>query len=169
MTVLHGQAVTLRRMTAADLDTVTALFELPELHEAWPGVDRTTFEDQLSGADPGVGLVVEVDGQAIGLVQYYEEDDPHYRYASIDIALHPDWCGRGLGTDALHTLARHLFDDRGHHRLTIDPHVGNARAIASYRKIGFRDVGVMRQYELGNDGVWRDSLLMDLLADEFVR
>jgi aminoglycoside 6'-N-acetyltransferase len=169
VTILRGQAVTLRRMTAADLDAVTAFFELPELHEAWPGVDRTTFEDQLSGADPGVGLVVEADGKAIGFVQYYEEDDPHYRYASIDIALHPHWCGRGLGTDALHTLARHLFDDRGHHRLTIDPHVGNARAIASYHNVGFRDVGVMRQYELGNDGVWRDSLLMDLLAEEFVR
>ncbi len=166
MTVLHGEAVTLRRMTAADLDVVTAFFEIPDLHEAWPGVDRTTFQDQLSGTDPGVGLVVDVGGQAIGFVQYYEEDDPHYRCASIDIALHPDWCGRGLGTDALRTLARHLFEDRGHHRITIDPHVGNARAIASYRKVGFRDVGVMRRYELGNDGVWRDSLLMDLLADE---
>jgi len=40
------------------------------------------------------------------------------------------------------------------------------RAIASYRKIGFREVGVMRRYERANDGTWRDSLLMDLLADE---
>lgn len=166
MTVLSGKAVTLRRMTAVDLDLVTGLFELPELHEAWPGVDRTTFEDMVSGADPGAGFVVEVDGGPIGFVQYYEDDDAHYRSASIDIALHPDWCGRGLGTDALRTLARHLFEDRGHHRITIDPWVGNGRAIASYHKVGFRDVGVMRRYELGTDGAWRDGLLMDLLADE---
>ena len=166
MTLLHGRAVTLRRMTAADLDTVTAMFEIPELHEAWPGVDRSTFEDMVSGADPGVGWLVEVHGEPIGFIQFYEDDDPHYRSASIDVALRPDRCGRGLGTDAVRTLARHLFDDCGHHRLTIDPWVGNARAIAAYRKVGFRDVGVMRAYELANDGTWRDGLLMDLLAGE---
>jgi len=153
-------------MAAADLDTVSALFEIPELHEAWPGVDRSTFEDMVAGADPGVGWVVEHGGDAIGFIQYYEDGDPHYRSASIDIALHPDRCGRGLGTDAVRTLARHLFDDCGHHRITIDPWVGNARAIASYRKVGFRHVGVMRRYELADDGTWRDGLLMDLLADE---
>ena len=29
--------------------------------------------------------------------------------------------GRGLGTDAVRTMARHLIHDRGHHRLVIDP------------------------------------------------
>ena len=56
----------------------------------------------------------------------------------------------------------------GHHRITIDPSAGNARAIASYRKVGFRDIGIMRRYERANDGNWRDSLLMDLLAEELV-
>jgi aminoglycoside 6'-N-acetyltransferase len=102
----------------------------------------------------------------IGFIQYYEEDDPNYRHAGIDVALHPDRCGQGLGTDAVRTLARHLFDDRGHHRLVIDPRASNGRAIASYRKVGFRDVGIMRRYEQANDGTWHDGLLMDLLRDE---
>ncbi len=110
--------------------------------------------------------MIEVEGRPIGFIQYFEESDPDYRHASIDIVVHPDWCDRGLGTDAVRTLARHLFDDCSHHRLTIDPAIVNARAIASYRKVGFRDVGVMRRYERANDGTWRDSLLMDLLADE---
>jgi aminoglycoside 6'-N-acetyltransferase len=55
---------------------------------------------------------------------------------------------------------------RGHHRLTIDPAAANARAIRAYRAIGFRDVGVMRRYERGPDGEWRDALLMDMLAGE---
>jgi aminoglycoside 6'-N-acetyltransferase len=113
-----------------------------------------------------VGFVIEVVGALIGFVQYFEEADPNYRHATIDIVLHPDWTDRGFGTEAVRTLARHLFDDLGHHRITIDPAVVNARAIASYRKVGFRDVGVMRRYERANDGQWRDSLLMDLLAEE---
>jgi aminoglycoside 6'-N-acetyltransferase len=91
-----------------------------------------------------------------------------YRHAAIDIALHPDFAGRGLGPDAVRTLARHLFSERGHHRLTIDPAVDNVRAIAAYRRVGFQPVGVMRRYERGPDGTWHDGLLMDLLAGELL-
>jgi aminoglycoside 6'-N-acetyltransferase len=62
---------------------------------------------------------------------------------------------------------RHLIDERGHHRITIDPGTGNTAAIHSYEKVGFRPVGVMRRYErrVGSEE-WRDGLLMELLADE---
>jgi aminoglycoside 6'-N-acetyltransferase len=82
----------------------------------------------------------------------------------VDPAVH----GRGIGTDAVRTLARHLFVDHGHHRLTIDPAADNAAAIRSYTKVGFRPVGIMRQYERGADESWHDNLLMDLLADELI-
>ena len=45
--------------------------------------------------------------------------------------------------DAIRTLARYLFEERGHHRLIIDPAVTNERAIGAYEKVGFRSVGVM--------------------------
>ena len=65
-------------------------------------------------------------------------------------------------------LARYLIEERGHHRLTIDPAADNAPAIRAYEKVGFRPVGVMRSYERGPDGTLHDGLLMDLLADELV-
>ena len=167
--MLRGDQVTLRPMTAVDLEPLTTFFAIPEVALWWPGEHEPRLRARLEDDDEGVGLVIEVDGRLIGFIQYFEETDPDYRHASIDIVLHPDWCNRGLGTDALRTLARHLFDDLGHHRLTIDPSVHNGRAIASYRKVGFRDVGVMRRYERANDGTWRDSLLMDLLAEELTR
>jgi aminoglycoside 6'-N-acetyltransferase len=166
--MLQGDQVTLRPMAADDLEALVVLFAEPDVATWWPGENLPRLQARLTDDEEGVGLVIEVDGHLIGFVQYFEEHDPDYRHASIDIVLHPDWCNRGLGTDAIRTLARHLFDDRGHHRLTIDPTVSNARAIASYRKVGFRDVGVMRRYERANDGTWRDSLLMDLLADELL-
>ncbi len=153
-------------MTSEDLVVVTAMFAHPALAEAWPGDNAARFETGLQGAPDFAPMVVELDRRLIGYIQYYEESDPEYLHASIDIALHPDFTDRGLGTDALRTLARHLFEDRGHHRITIDPRATNARAIASYRKVGFRDIGIMRQYERDNDGVWHDALFMDLLRDE---
>jgi aminoglycoside 6'-N-acetyltransferase len=57
-------------------------------------------------------------------------------------------------------------EERGHHRLTIDPAADNERAIHAYEKVGFRRVGVMREYWRDAGGVWRDGLLLDLLARE---
>jgi aminoglycoside 6'-N-acetyltransferase len=62
---------------------------------------------------------------------------------------------------------RYLLEERGHHRLTIDPAVANERAVRAYERVGFRPVGVMRQYSRSPDGTWHDGLLMDLLASEF--
>jgi aminoglycoside 6'-N-acetyltransferase len=74
--------------------------------------------------------------------------------------------GCGLGGEAIRTLAKYLFDERGHHRLIIDPAVTNERAIRAYERIGFRRVGVMREYERGAGGTWHDGLLLDMLKGE---
>jgi aminoglycoside 6'-N-acetyltransferase len=121
---------------------------------------------KLRGDDSGVLLVVEFGGQVAGGIQYDEEHDPMYRHASIDIFLGASFQGRGVGPEAIALLAGFLFEQRGHHRITIDPAAANDRAIRCYEKVGFRPVGVMRQYERGNDGHFHDGLLMDLLRDE---
>jgi aminoglycoside 6'-N-acetyltransferase len=69
--------------------------------------------------------------------------------------------------EAIGLLARFLFERRGHHRITIDPAAANQRATRCYQKVGFRPVGVMRQYERGGDGQFRDGLLMDLVHDDW--
>ena len=101
-----------------------------------------------------------------GSIQASEETDPDYRHASIDLFLSAAHQDRGLGTDAIRTVARYLFEVRGHHRLTIDPSAANERAIRAYGRVGFRPVGVMRDYERGADGTFHDGLLLDLLRAE---
>jgi aminoglycoside 6'-N-acetyltransferase len=120
--------------------------------------------DQFVGSD--VAFIVTLDGEVIGAIQYAEEEDPMYRHAGIDIFLTASRHRQGLGTDAVRTLARYLFEERGHHRLSIDPAADNEPAIRAYERVGFRKVGVMRAYERGPDGTWHDGLLMDMLAGE---
>jgi aminoglycoside 6'-N-acetyltransferase len=112
-------------------------------------------------------LTIEVDGAVAGLIQFWEEQTPKYRHATIDLFLDPTLHGRGLGTEAVRRLVRHLIDDHGHHRITIDPGTTNTAAIRSYEKVGFKAVGVMRRYErrIGSEE-WRDGLLMELIAGE---
>src|SRR6267142_1992495 len=102
----------------------------------------------LIGGEPDWFVwAIEADDAFVGSVQASEENDPDYRHAGIDIFIAARFQGRGLGTDAVRTVARWLFEERGHHRLTIDPAAANARAIRTYEKVGFRPVGVMRRYE----------------------
>jgi aminoglycoside 6'-N-acetyltransferase len=165
---LRGERVVLRPGTDDDLDALEAIFASPEVSRWWHSFDRARIEaDVLHGDDPADTVyVIDVDGQVAGIIQSYEEEDPDYRSAGIDISVAREWHGTGVALDALRTLARHLIDDRGHHRLTIDPNAANGRAIAAYTKLGFQPVGVMRRYERAADGTWHDGLLMDLLADE---
>ena len=165
-TMLSGSQVTLRPATMDDVAALIAIRATPEVYQRWGGTDlESSVAEDLVDPDNHV-LVVEYAGKIAGAIQWAEETDPDYRHASIDIYLDPSVHGRGLGTDAVRALARHLFADHGHHRITIDPAADNEAAIRSYTKVGFRPVGIMRQYERGPDGTWHDGLLMDLLADE---
>ena len=53
----------------------------------------------------------------------------------------PDRIGRGLGTSMLRAFLAFLFEDPRVTKVQTDPAPTNARAIAAYRKAGFRDVG----------------------------
>jgi len=156
----------LRPLVAEDRAEVGRILGDPSVARWWgPGNLEARVEETF--ADDGTErFVILVDGRVAGTVQFHEEDDPDYRHAGLDIFLDTEHQGRGLGVDALRTLARFLIDVRGHHRLTIDPSAANERAIRAYRRVGFRPVGVVRRYERGPDGTFHDGLLMDLLADE---
>ena len=156
--VIHGERVTLRPAGPGDLPRLLEIVREPEVARWW-GPDGELDDDTAM-------FVIEVDGETAGGIQYWEEDDPDYRHAGIDVFLAAAFQDRGLGSDAVRSLARHLFDVRGHHRLTIDPAAANARAIRAYERVGFKPVGVLRQYERGPDGTFHDGILMDLLAGE---
>jgi aminoglycoside 6'-N-acetyltransferase len=110
--------------------------------------------------------VIEVGGRVAGLIEYHEELEPRYRHASIDVFLDPPLPGQGIGTEAVRRVVALLIEERGHHRITIDPAASNFAAIRSYEKAGFRAVGVMRLYEQDADGPgWHDGLLMELITE----
>jgi aminoglycoside 6'-N-acetyltransferase len=163
---LRGERVTLRPLEAADIPRLVEIAAEPEVARWWPGVSE---EDLRRLTEPGADVLpfaIELEGELIGLAQAGEEPDLDYRHANVDLFLGTAWHGRGLGADTVRTLARWLFEDRGHHRITIDPAAANERAIRSYERVGFRRVGVMRRYERGAAGDWHDGLLLDLLLED---
>jgi aminoglycoside 6'-N-acetyltransferase len=161
---VRGERVTLRPLAPDDVPWLVELGREPEVARWWPDITPEVLLAETE--DDTLPFAVELEGELIGYAQAWEETDPQYRHAGIDLFLSPAFQGRGLGTDTVRTLARHLVRDRGHHRVTIDPRADNERAIRCYERVGFKRVGIQRRHELGPDGVWHDGLLLDLLADE---
>ena len=169
--LITGSRVRLRPAAAPDAARFEEILSHPEVARWWADAEEPVAAQVSYLLDPDEGTTtyaIEYDDAVIGIELAFEEADPQYRHAGIDIAVHPDFQGRGLGSDAIRALAEHLFTERGHHRLVIDPAADNKSAIKLYQSLGFRPVGTMRSYERGPDGSWHDGLLMDLLVDDLV-
>jgi aminoglycoside 6'-N-acetyltransferase len=155
--------ITLRPLAEGDEVELLRIHTAPEVVRWWDA----PAEDFPWDEPESTRLTIVVDGAIAGLIQYSEESEPKYRHAEIDLFLDPALHGRGYGSEAVRRVVGLLIDERGHHRITIDPAVENIAAIRAYEKVGFKPVGVMRQAERDSDGRgWHDALLMELLAGE---
>ena len=166
MADLQGERVRLRPLAADDVERLTEIGAEPEVARWWGEITRENLLDKAEGRDDATGFAIEHKGEVIGLAQFSEPGEDEFKHANIDLFLTSSLHGRGLGRDAVRTLARWLIDERDHHRLTIDPALTNEPAIRAYEAVGFKRVGVMRRYWRDPEGVWQDGLLLDLLADE---
>ena len=158
--VLRTDRIVLRPLEDDDVEPLLAVVRSESVQPWWGSTEAVDIRND------GLAFVVEVDGEIAGWLGFGEEDDPDYRHAGVDISLAAGFQDRGLGPEALRMVIDWLIRDRGHHRITIDPAAHNDRAIRAYEKVGFKPVGLMREYERGPDGKWHDGLLMDLLAAE---
>jgi aminoglycoside 6'-N-acetyltransferase len=160
-----GERLTLRPLTDEDVEILLPAIYEPGTVEWWG--DTSDRDYQREGLrNEGNAFAIVVGDEVAGWLSFDEEPEPDYREVAFDILLRPAFQHQGLGADALRALIRWFIDERGHHRFTIDPSAKNHRAIKAYASIGFKPVGLLRNAERAPEGHWRDSLLMDLLADE---
>jgi aminoglycoside 6'-N-acetyltransferase len=156
-------SLTLRPLAIGDEAELLRIHTTPEVMRWWDiPAEGFPWDEPES-----VRLTIEFDGAVAGLIQYWEESEPKYRHAGIDLFIDPVLHGRGLGAEAVRRVVHMIFRERAHHRITIDPAAANTAAIRAYEKVGFRAVGVMHcaERDVGGEG-WHDSLLMELLVGE---
>lgn len=63
----------------------------------------------------------------------------------MNIAVHPDFRRRGIAQELVEALIREL-SERGSHKLTLEVRVSNENAISLYKKLGFVQVGLRKNY-----------------------
>jgi aminoglycoside 6'-N-acetyltransferase len=163
---LEGERVRLRPLEPGDVERLTEIGAEPVVARWWGEITPEHLLDLAEGRDDATGFAIEYEGELVGLAQFSEPGEDEFKHANIDLFLTASVHGGGLGRDAVRTLARWLVEERGHHRLTIDPALANEPAIRAYEAVGFKRVGVLRRYWRDPNGVWQDGLLLDLLAED---
>lgn len=120
--ILEGSIVRLRPADESDIPDLVRIRQAPEVYVHWRGGNDMEAAVREDFAEPDTtGYVIELDGRVVGWVQWSAEEEPDYRHASLDIYVDGAVHGRGVGTDAVRVICRHLIEDHCHHRLTIDP------------------------------------------------
>ncbi|MDR1927436.1 MAG: GNAT family N-acetyltransferase [Oscillospiraceae bacterium] len=87
--------------------------------------------------------------------------------AELGIFLGDEDCrGKGYGAQAIRLLLGYGFGTLNLHSVMLNVHADNPRAIACYKKCGFRECGRRREAKFLN-GRYIDVFSMDILADEY--
>ncbi|MFD7901758.1 GNAT family N-acetyltransferase [Kitasatospora sp. NPDC059747] len=89
-----------------------------------------------------------------------------YRSAELGYVLRRDAWGHGYGSETARLLCVLAFDHLGLHRLAASVDVDNAASVRVLGKLGFQREGRVR-HDVLKGGVWSDSYLYSLLADEW--
>ena len=120
------------------------------------------FVEELAQRTSRAYRAAWVDRDIVGFAGLmFIDDEAHVN----NIAVHPGWQGRSLGTAILLDLVRVALE-RGARHLTLEVRVGNEPALALYRRFGMAPVGVRRNYypETGDDALvmWVRDIDTDL-------
>jgi aminoglycoside 6'-N-acetyltransferase len=133
-----------------------------------------TYKPAIEGNDPVVPYVFYYQNIPIGYLQYcalndlsqtdrqlYYLEQTDYVYG-IDLFIgETDYWNKGIGTKILSAIITYLFEHLQAHKIVIDPHLGNPRAIRCYEKCGFVKLKLLPAHEL-HEGKYSDCWLMTI-------
>lgn len=172
MSVMRGAKVALRHITPEDYPRLVKWNQDEQLNKLMGGDYPLTVEEcrlwhrqlksdrhwQLFGIEGlGLGLVGDIELNHIA----WRSGDAELRVRIGDKSL---W-GRGFGTEAVRLMLSYAFDHLRLKRVYLRVLASNRRAIASYRKAGFKSEGSLTRRTASGGRL--EIILMRILRDEF--
>jgi RimJ/RimL family protein N-acetyltransferase len=131
------------------------------------GID--SLYERYAKSDPGHASFViyeRASMRPIGTVGLPNVNHAH-RTAELGIGIGERDCwGKGYGTEATRLILDYAFNVLGLHNVMLRVFAYNERAIRSYRKVGFKEMGRRRQAQRIGGRAY-DVVYMDCLASDF--
>lgn len=162
---LPNQMIQIRHGVLADAEDLQQLLSEPSvahgLHNL-PYLALDELRDRFSQpSSQGCLLVACYHNEIVGMVDLCLAADPRRRHgATVQwLAVHPDWQGLGIGDRLLRTVINLADHWCNIYRLELQVFADNHRAIALYKKLGFRDEGTLKKYAC-RDGQYCDVKIL---------
>lgn len=112
-------------------------------------------------------FVAEYGNQSVGLVELVEINHIHRR-AEFQIIIDPAHQGKGYATIATRLAMDYAFTVLNLYKLSLIVDCENFRAIQVYKKVGFKEEGLLR-HEFFVSGEYRDVLRMAIFQNEYLQ
>jgi len=180
MKTIQGDKVKLRPIHKDDVEILHKWINAPEVAGFWYGRDkprslnwvRKHFEKIIKGKDKSECWMIELESRPIGFMYNTlasDEEGNSKRRVELDIMIgeKKEW-RKGFATDALRVMIKYAFEVQKAGRVFLTPLVRNKKAIDLYKKIGFKEEGVLRYFE-EFEGKWEDFLMMSIIRPEYRR
>ena len=161
-----NESIELRRMTAADRDSVLAFARaLPQEDLLFLRVDLTdekVVDEWVQNVDSGhsVTIVAYDDNGLVGYAAIHRNPASWTRHlGEVRVNVNPDYRSRGLGR----VLTSHVFDlagELGLQKLTAHMTSDQRGAQAAFRRLGFVPEALLADYVQDRTGTTRDMVIM---------
>jgi ribosomal-protein-alanine N-acetyltransferase len=155
-------ATTLRPLREEDIPALcreahsTRIFEHVRDHFPYPyrEEDARDFIRLQAQIDPPQAFAIAQDDVLIGVISYQPQHDVYRFSAEVGYWLGESHWGRGIVTEALKAMVRHLFATTDLQRLYATVFAFNTASMRALEKAGFHNEGVSVQHVFKNARFW---------------
>jgi RimJ/RimL family protein N-acetyltransferase len=174
---LKGRHVTLEPLTLGHQEALAAAAADGELWNLWytsvpaPGREREYIETALAmrenlGALP-FAVRDAVSGEIVGSTRYFNVEAAHRR-----LEIGHTWYAKRvqrtpLNTEAKLLLLGHAFETLDAIAVEFRTHFMNHQSRAAIARLGAKEDGVLRNHQIGRDGVLRDTVVFSIIESEW--
>ena len=127
--------------------------------------EKEWLEDNIKKGNHIYGIILAETDEIIGNIGIESILQTHRR-ADVGLFIGEEkYRNKGYGAEALKLACKYAFDKLNLHSLHLNVFAFNERAIACYKKVGFREAGRLREAYFCN-GKYHDRITMDILRED---
>lgn len=167
--------ITIRNLNQFDKKYLNKWLSNQTILEYYGGRDSSynekTINEKFYVISDKTRRIIEYLGEPIGYLQFYPISNAEYCeygysdtnnniYGTDQFIGEDKYWNKGIGTVVMKEIIYYLIENMNVNKIILDPHLKNKRAIACYKKCGFKKIKKLPKHEL-HEGILEDCWLME--------